>query len=311
MAASSDLKVTPDSLIAQLLIDYPEKTLPKKFILPLSITSINDIKGKWDFNIPIRQLPNKKINVTQSITSKDKKVTLQFESITFGKESSVFDYKAIHSIDGKNDLMRLSKIIDDKGQEIPLLMSGMEFNKKQVGNKIESEERSIYGKIPADAKYITFYPYVRRADTNSIKPLNTPTPFTLKSKRSNTQVTVKNIQYKKKEQRLVVQFKVDHASNKKSVDELARNFIGLIGLVDSSMSDREYYPLGHILKDNDVEILDEKNLLFESTFKLDGEQFGTFNTALENFSLEGYSFEIPFSTSLPEKPLPPIKVKLK
>ncbi|MGE8206800.1 DUF4179 domain-containing protein [Heyndrickxia sp. NPDC080065] len=309
-AASNIGKVTSEGLIGHIQIDYPEKELPKKMTLPLNITSIQDIKGKWEFNVPIRQLPNKKIYVTESVATKDKKHGMQLESITLGKESSVFDYKAIHTLEGKYDWTRIEKITDDKGQEITKLMSGEEFGRNQAGNKIVSEERSIFGKIPNDAKFITIYSNVMEIENSGIHPLNSPTPFVMKSKRSGVELTVKKIQHKEKEKKLIVQFKLNNVSKEKSADELARNFIGLFYLVDSSMIDQDIKPLGHIVKGNDAYVLDEKNLLFESTFNLDGEWFLP-ETAIENFTLEGYSLEVPFTTSVPVKQLPPIKVKLK
>jgi hypothetical protein len=89
----------------------------------------------------------------------------------------------------------------------------------------------------------------------------------------------------------------------KSINEI-KNFGENLSLVDSAYIGKEVVPIGHIIKGNTVTVLDEKQLKFQSTFKLDG-KYG-----LKNFSMENYSLGIDFPILYPEKDLPPIKVPL-
>lgn len=189
-------EMTSQGIVFDIQIDYPDKELPKDMILPLTITSGDIpekakkfiphlIEGQWDFKIPIPKLPSKKIDVAKSVISKDKEHEFQLESITLGNETSALDYQAIHSLIGRDNLTRVVRITDDKGNEIPFLTSGAEFGKKQIGDKIVSEERSNFSKIPEDTKFITIYPYVRETDILGIHSINSPTPFVMKGKRSD------------------------------------------------------------------------------------------------------------------------------
>lgn len=313
-------EMTPQGIVFDLQFNYPEKELPKNMLLPLTITSGDIpektkksmphlIEGQWDFKIPIPKLPSKKIDVAKSVISKDQEHKFQMESITLGNETAALDYKAIHSLIGKDDLTRIDRITDDKGQEVHLLSSGTEFGKKQVGNKIVSEERSNFSKIPEDTKYITIYPYVRETDILGIHSLNAPTPFAMKGKRSGLKLLVNDIQYKKKDNELVVLFRIVGASKGYTAEDL-QNFIENICLEDSSMAGKTNIPVGHLLKGNHAEIINAKKFEYRSTFQLDGEN-GYTDYGLTNFTLKGYSLAVPFTQALPEKKLPPLKVDLK
>lgn len=130
-AASFDGKITKDGWFGNIHIDYPEKELPRNTTLPITITSIGDTKGTWKFDIPVQQLENKIINPHQSISSEDKEHTFNFEKITVGKESIAIDYKAIYPLIGENDLARIGKVTDDKGNEIDFKTSGIEFGREK------------------------------------------------------------------------------------------------------------------------------------------------------------------------------------
>lgn len=156
--------------IGQIIIDYPDKEFPKDMTLPITLKAINETKGEWRFDIPIHQLPNHKVNVGQASTSDDKEHALNFETITVGKESAVLDYKAIYPLTGKDDMARIDKVIDNQGNEISVLSSGTEFSRKKIGNRIESNERTIIGKIPNHAKFIKVYPYIRQSE-KSLPPI--------------------------------------------------------------------------------------------------------------------------------------------
>jgi hypothetical protein len=296
--------VTPEGdVIGQILVnDYPEKDLPHHMTLPLTLTSVGQIKGTWNFNIPISQLPNKKINVGQVITSSDKENLINLETITVGKELTVLDYKAIYPLVGKYDLTRFEKVTDDKGKEIRLIISGFEFGRKEVGSTIESEERSLFEKIPDDAKFIMVYPYLRQTEPTIFHPLSGNTAFEVQSARYGITFKVEKIE--QKNQQLIVQYTLDHLDAKhKSIEEIEK-FGEILSLVDTAYIGKDVVPMGHILKGNTFTVLDENQLKFKSTFKLNGEY------GLKNFSMENYSLGIDFPILYSEKDLPPIKVPL-
>ena len=302
-AASGGGKVTKNGWLGNIRIDYPEKELPPNTTLPITITSIGETKGFWKFDIPVKQLENKKINPQQSVSSEDQQHTFNFENITIGKGATTIDYKAIYPLAGENDLARIEKITDDKGNELDMFTSGIEFGREKVDDRVESEERSIFGKIPDDAEFITMYPVVRLSEKPAIIKLNEKTPFEIKSTRSDFKIIVNHIQHKN--QRLIVNYTLQNVDTKHiSMDELI-NFGEAMNLTDSSYMNHDIVPRGHNVKGSTVKVLDKEKLQFEGTFQLDG-KYG-----VENFSLKDYVLEVLMSPFHSEKTLPPVQIKLK
>ena len=302
-AASWNGKITKDGWLGNIHIDYPEKELPPNTTLPITITSIGDTKGIWKFDIPVQQIENKVISPQASVSSEDTEHTLNFEKITVGKSSIAIDYKAMYPLAGENDLARIGKVTDDKGNEIDFKRSGTEFGREKVGNRIESDERSIFGKVPEDAEFITLHPNVRLSEKPSIQALNQKAPFEIQSTRSDFKIVVNSIQHKK--QKLILQYTLQNVDTKHiSMDELI-NRGEVMNLIDSSYLDKEFAPIGHVIKGSNVKVLDKEKLQFQATFQLDGEY------GVKNFSLKNYVLEVEMSPYHPEKPLPPVKIQLK
>ncbi|MGG2063637.1 DUF4179 domain-containing protein [Bacillus sp. S14(2024)] len=294
---------TENGWLGNIRINYPEKELPPNTTLPITITSIGETKGFWKFDIPVKQLENKKINLQQSISSEDQQHTFHFENITIGKGATTIDYKAIYPLAGENDLAQIRKITDDKGKEIHLSSSGIKFGREKVGDHVESEERSIFGKIPDGAEFITLYPLVLLSEKPAIVKLDEKTPFEIKSTRSDFKISVNKIQHKNS--RLIVQYTLQNVDTKRiSMDELM-NRGEVMNVMDSAYIDKEFAPIGHIVKGSTVKVLDKEKLQFQATFQLDG-KYG-----VKNFSLKDYVLEVDMSSYHPEKTLPPVQIKLK
>ncbi|MDC2865581.1 DUF4179 domain-containing protein [Bacillus sp. BP-3] len=296
-------KRTENGWLGNIKIDYPEKELPPNTTLPITITSIGETKGFWKFDIPVKQLENRKVNPQQSISSEDQQHTFNFENITIGKGATTIDYKAIYPLVGENDLARIEKITDDKGKEIHMSTSGIEFGREKVGDRVESAERSIFEKIPDSAEFITMYPVVRLSEKPVIMKLDEKTPFEIKSTRSGFKIIINKIQHKN--QRLIVDYKLQNVDTKHiSMDELI-NRGEIMNLNDSAYMDEEFAPIGHVVKGSTVKVLDKKKLQFQATFQLDG-KYG-----VKNFSLKDYVLEVEMSSYHAEKSLLPVQIKVK
>lgn len=153
------------------------------------------------------------------------------------------------------------------------------------------------------SKFITLHPNVRLSEKTSIQALNKKTPFEIQSTRSDLKMIVNKIQHKK--QRLIVQYTLQNVDTKhKSMDELI-NYGEVMNLKDSSYLDKEFAPIGHVIKGCDVKVLNKEKLQFQATFKLDGEY------GVKNFSLKNYVLDIGMSPYHPEKSLRPVKIQLK
>ncbi|PFZ97261.1 DUF4179 domain-containing protein [Bacillus wiedmannii] len=303
IAASRGGRVTDEGWLGTIQINYPDKELPPKTTLPITITSIGETRGLWKFDIPVEQLQNKVIHPGKSISSEDKEHTFNFEKITVGKESVAIDYKVLYPLAGENDLARIEKVVDDKGKELDFQASGIEFGREKVGNQVESDERSIFGGIPGDAEFFTIYPVVRVAEKSSIQMLNRETPFDIKSTRSNVILTVDQLEQKNK--KLIMKYTLHNVNTKKISLEELRNFGENMHLIHSSYANKEDVPKGYMIKGSTVKVLDPKKLQFQGTFELGGEY------GVDNFSLDNYALKIQLSMFIANKELSPVQINLK
>ena len=181
--------------------------------------------------------------------------------------------------------------------------SGIEFGREKVGDHVESEERSIFEKIPDSAEFITMYPAVRLSEKRAFVKLDEKTPFEIKSTRSDFKIIVNKIQHKNKQ--LIVNYTLQNVDRKHiSMDELI-NRGEVMNLKGSEYIDKEFAPIGHVVKGSTVKVLDKEKLQFQATFRLDGEY------GVKNFSLKDYVLEVEMSVYHPEKVLPPVKIKVK
>ncbi|KJD53887.1 hypothetical protein UZ38_30265, partial [Bacillus amyloliquefaciens] len=53
IASQGDIKKTEDGYTGYIQMGYPDKHIPDKLTLPVTITDINGIRGKWKFDIPV------------------------------------------------------------------------------------------------------------------------------------------------------------------------------------------------------------------------------------------------------------------
>lgn len=65
-------------------VEYPEKDLPKNYTLPITFERVGNIEGKWQFKVPVTQLPLKKYEIVNN-TTKDQNYSFTLESLTIGE----------------------------------------------------------------------------------------------------------------------------------------------------------------------------------------------------------------------------------
>lgn len=137
-------------------IQYPEKELPKEYTLPLIFDNMGGVDGKWEFEIPVTQLPMKKVSMEVS-TSKNEKFSFSLTSLVIGESNMRLHYSTTIPTDNL-----ILKIIDDKGTELTkntLLQYG--------------DESAIFSTGIGDkTKYLLIYPIYRTKDeTIELEPI--------------------------------------------------------------------------------------------------------------------------------------------
>jgi hypothetical protein len=133
-----------DSYIAAFSLEYPEKELPKDLTIPLTFTHIGGKYGEWKFNVPVQQIPVKKIESNTITSSKDGAYTFKMESVIRGEATTIINYQTIVSELVSKDLFDI-KVVDDQGNE--LSRSGVNSQRAKFDDKIENS-----------AKYLMIYP---------------------------------------------------------------------------------------------------------------------------------------------------------
>ncbi|XBM34355.1 DUF4179 domain-containing protein [Bacillus licheniformis] len=153
IASQGDLKKTEDGYTGYIQVGYPDKHIPDKLTLPVTITNINGIRGKWKFDIPVDKLPYKTLHITKNNTQSADGHKLAVKTVILGKESTVIDYEVSNSEEHPNDRTSVIKVTDDKGNEIPYLSGGQwTTDSTKNGNKVRHEERLILGKVNKGTK---------------------------------------------------------------------------------------------------------------------------------------------------------------
>lgn len=304
IASQGGLKKTNDGYTGYIQIDYPDKHIPDKLTLPVTITSINGIRGKWRFDIPVAKLPYKTLHITKNNAQSSQGHKLAVKAVILGKESTAIDYEVSNSEEHPNDRTSIMKVTDDKGNEISRISGGQwTTDSKKTGSRVHHEERLILEKVNKGTKYLTIEAGYSMADSEKTLPL-TKMPAVLSADRHDFQIAVDQV--KKNGSKLAVDYHLKHVDRSKIDIDSMQNFLETMSLVDSAYKGFDEAPRGHSVKGNFTKVLDPEKLRFRSDFTLDGE-FGA-----KNFSLDQYSLDVEFGylSTFYSTPFKPIKVQL-
>ena len=69
-----------------------KKKIPKDLTIPLTFTHIGGKYGEWKFNVPVQQIPVKKIESNTITSSKDGAYTFKMESVIRGEATTIINY---------------------------------------------------------------------------------------------------------------------------------------------------------------------------------------------------------------------------
>lgn len=304
IASESDIKKTKDGYVGFIQIGYPDKNIPDQLTLPVTITSINDIRGQWKFDIPVVKLPYKTLHIRQKEKQAADGPIVEPKTVILGKESTVIDYDVITSLEHPNDRASIIKVTDDKGNEVPYLMSGITLtDRKKIGDRIHRESRMILGKVKDDAKYVKIEASSDKSDSEKTLPLK-KAPASVSADLHSFNIAFDQV--KQNGNKLVVDYHLKNVIRSKIDVDSMQNFLETISLIDSAYKSFDEAPVGHSVKGNFTKVLNSSKLQFQSVFTIDDE-FGA-----EKFSLEQYSLDVDFGylSTFYSTSLKPIKVQL-
>ncbi|MBT2680274.1 DUF4179 domain-containing protein [Bacillus sp. ISL-35] len=157
------VKLVPDGAgyKGHIQLSYPRAELPTGSTLPFNIIGIGEIKdswkdeqGKWNFDVPILQLPFEASKLGQSTELGQHKITL--EKLITGKSSTAIEYTLNYPEGGKRVMLDL---FDGKGKQIIGGTSDAKLEGK-TENGLVTEKRRITIPMVLDSDFIEVQPAI-------------------------------------------------------------------------------------------------------------------------------------------------------
>ncbi|RZT16445.1 DUF4179 domain-containing protein [Fictibacillus sp. BK138] len=300
-------KVKDGSYVAALEFELSGKELPKNYTLPLTFNLMANKKGTWKFDIPVIQLPTKKIELNAFGASKDGAHKIELRSLSVGKATATLDIMTSHPVDGVEESVNIN-VLDDKGRRVEVRGAG---RATIVQNEllIKKQRETQLGKIEDDAEYLMVYPEVVRDEMPIIEPLNQSFPYEVSSLNGVFKAVVRNIE--KKGNELVIDYEIVSSNKEKIKEDWYKQFADGINLIQTSkvIKTDDLKPQYDLLSDSPgsfIVINKSKELEkdhFRTTFNLD---------KVKNFNIDEYSLMLPFGNLSKDERinLEPIKVQI-
>ncbi|HET7628621.1 MAG TPA: DUF4179 domain-containing protein [Bacillales bacterium] len=290
-------KKTKDGYIGHIRFNYPKVDLPKHATVPVTFLQIGDQKGKWNFNVPIQQLPYEVIKFQQTTSSEDGDLKVRFDSLVSGKSSSALNYTASFPAADINDQVRL-RIYDDKGRQVRIVSDGIELTSKIVDGKEIVQSRSILPKnLIGKSEFLEIHPDIALYAKDQFVELDESVPAFVKTERQNFSVEVERI--KVKADKVTFDFQVNGGKRYGKGFVFYKNFArNGVTLVKKSEKNVFQLPKPHTTK-----VLSRDELRFRNTFDMND---------FESLSVEDTVIKVHFghlSANIPLA-LDPVKVFL-
>lgn len=303
---SIDLKKVEGGYNFQWKMNYPYKTFNENFTLPITIHNINGIKGEWNFNIPIHQEKNSTLTLNHEEAYPEDEVKVRINEILTAKASSSLVYETLQKY--KGDDIRISKVVDDKGNVYRFgNPTVLEESKQEDG--YHSTFRTEMTMLNSNATSLTFYPQLDIVDPK-VKQLLDKKSFTLESERLDLGLQVNDVT--QNGEKLVINYQITGLPknlSKHKLEVINHNLEYAIWLVDEKyMSEIDpenpWPPKNHGIPFNNVKMIDQATAHYQSTFDLNGDE------KIKDFKLENTFLLFDFSTFVSSEELKPFTVEL-
>ncbi|WLR55201.1 DUF4179 domain-containing protein [Mesobacillus subterraneus] len=131
-------------------LSYPRAELPAETTLPFNIIGIGEIndnwkdeQGKWNFDVPIKQLPFETAPLGKVSEHGDYKIT--FEKLITGNSSIAIEYTLSYPEDGERVMLNL---FDDKGKQMIGGTSDAKLERKVEDGTVLEKRRITLPMVP-------------------------------------------------------------------------------------------------------------------------------------------------------------------
>ena len=303
----TELIETEDGYIASIEFYKPEANMSKNYTLPLTFTNITGVKGLWDFDIPVEQIPSETIYSKAESVLEGQGYSLIMESVVQGKATTIFNYKTTFPLVGKKDDIRIT-VFDNEGNRLSKFQPNV-LTTEENGISAEKDIQEIFSsKISEDAEYLTIKPEIVKWDNEIVNSMDQSTPFVIDSSRFDYSIKVNSIQ--QKGDKLILDYNIQNINTNSIREDIIQNFADFIQIMESDniqINENGELDIGkmleYMIRSNQVKLLDD-SLHYHSIINL---------KSPEEFDYRDYSIVVPFGTlSANEEPIEmeTIKVEL-
>ncbi|MEH7236695.1 DUF4179 domain-containing protein [Bacillus sp. JJ1562] len=108
-----------DDYVAAMILQNPNEKNPEELTLPITFTHMAGVHGKWSFNLSIKKLPSREIELNQSLFSSNNEYSLHFKDINIGKTNAILTYEELKTAGIEGENLHFA-IVDDQGVKISL-----------------------------------------------------------------------------------------------------------------------------------------------------------------------------------------------
>lgn len=156
---------TDDGYKGHIQLSYPRTDLPAITSLSLNFLGIGEIddswkdeQGKWNFDVPIEQLPFETVELEQESSLEGYKIT--FEKLITGKSSTAIEYTLRYP---EGDERVMLELFDDKGEQIIGGTSDAKLAKKIENGEVVERRRVTIPMVPV-SDFIEVSPALRSGE---------------------------------------------------------------------------------------------------------------------------------------------------
>lgn len=296
------LKKSNDYFVAAMEFTYNKEVLPSDFSLPLVFNSIAGVDGKWEFKVPVKQLPVEVIPTDVSTSTNNHAYSLTVDAVRKGEATTMIDFTS--RLVSKDDSIEI-RVEDNLGKEFSFEGGNAFLTTNPRNGYIEQTgRRPFHETLNPKASYLMIYSEVERDQQETFTSLQGAVPLNVKSKRFDYGLTISKVEIH--ENQLLVEYSLKNVKTNHNKKDILKEFADSISLVKSADIERDsegrYTEYGIPIYRDKVVLINEEAKTYQSRFIIE-----------DNFSISDYSLMIPFgvfSTKEDSIKLPPLKIRL-
>ena len=165
------LEKTNTGYQGHLTLYYPAIQITDNFKVPLEFKQIGEQVGSWQFNIPVKQLPYRTIELKEKQENDTEQITLEFTSAFVGQASVTINYTATFLNAMRNNQVRL-EFYDENGQQLDDIVNGIRLKEEIVDENVVIQGRAmILFPIAETSSFIKVVPKVAMEGHDPNRPI--------------------------------------------------------------------------------------------------------------------------------------------